>query len=50
MRFADVEAPEFLQGLPLSSAQIAVSTIRAPDIEVGLLEALREHDFRRLFS
>ncbi len=47
MRFADVEAPEFLQGLPLSSARIAVSTIRAPDIEVGLLEALREHDFSR---
>ncbi len=47
MRFADVEAPEFLQGLPLSSARIAVSTIRAPDIEVGLLEALRDHDFRR---
>ena len=46
MRFADVEAPEFMQGLPLSSAQIAVSTIRAPDIEVGLLEALREHGFR----
>lgn len=45
MRFADVEAPEFLQGLPLSSAQIAVSTIRAPDIEVGLLEALRDHGF-----
>ena len=47
MRFADVEAPEFLQGFPLSSARIAVSTIRSPDIEVGLLEALREHDFRR---
>ncbi len=47
MRFADVEAPEFLQGLPLRSARIAVSTIRAPDIEVGLLEALRENDFRR---
>ena len=47
MRFADVEAPEFLQGLPLSSARIAVSTIRSPEIEVGILEALREHDFRR---
>lgn len=47
MRFADVEAPEFLQGLPLASARIAVSTIRAPDIEVGLLEGLREHGFRR---
>ncbi len=47
MRFADVEAPEFLQGLPLSSARIAVSTIRAPDVEVGLLEALREHNFSR---
>ena len=47
MRFADVEAPEFLQGFPLSSARIAVSTIRSPDIEVGLLEALRQHDFRR---
>ena len=47
MRFADVEAPEFLQGFPLSSARIAVSTIRSPEIEVGLLEALREHDFRR---
>ncbi len=47
MRFADVEAPEFLQGLPLSSARIAVSTIRAPDIEVGLLEALRENNFSR---
>ncbi len=46
MRFADVEAPEFLQGFPLSSARIAVSTIRSPDIEVGLLEALRQHDFR----
>lgn len=47
MRFADVEAPEFLQGLPLTSVHIAVSTIRSPDIEVGLLEALREHNFRR---
>lgn len=47
MRFADVEAPEFLQGLPLASTRIAVSTIRAPDIEVGLLEGLREHGFRR---
>ena len=47
MRFADVEAPEFLQGLPLTSVRIAVSTIRSPDIEVGLLEALREHNFRR---
>ena len=46
MRFADVEAPEFLQGLPLSSARIAVSTIRSPEIEVGILEALREHNFR----
>ncbi len=46
IRFADVEAPEFLQGIPLSSARIAVSTIRSPEIEVGLLEALREHAFQ----
>ena len=40
MRFADVEAPEFLQGFPLSSARIAVSTIRSPDIEVGFIGSL----------
>ncbi len=45
MRFADVEAPEFLHGLPLTSSRIAVSTIRSPEIEVGILEALREQDF-----
>ncbi len=45
MRFGDAEAPEFLEGLPLSSVRIVVSTIRTPEIEVVLLEALREHQF-----
>jgi Kef-type K+ transport system membrane component KefB len=44
-RFGDSEDPDFIATLPLSTAVLAISTVRLADVELTLLQALRDGGF-----
>jgi Kef-type K+ transport system membrane component KefB len=46
VRFGDAEDPEFPETLPLGHVRWVISTLPQPDINLTLVEALRNHGYR----